>query len=210
LYPPEQDPENYYEDAEYEYEEVGPAGNKTLLQTSLAFVAGGCAVFLCMSLCGLLLGAVWLLDSSSTVAAVEGSEVGVTFEEPAFPTEAVVNEQQMQLTILEVNRDAALEAIPPVEGTETIIVTIELVNLGAEEAVFDERDFILVNEVEEMYEPALGAISRRDGALGRGTLPPNEGLEGRLVFQVLAGEPDLRLVWQPSGRDVEPRYIYLE
>jgi hypothetical protein len=69
---------------------------------------------------------------------------------------------------------------------------------------------MLVNGDENAYEPAVGAINIRDGALGRGTLPPNEGLEGRLVYEVLAGEVDLRLVWEPAGREATARYIYLE
>jgi len=211
LYPPEQNPEYY--DADYEYEEINGGGlkNNALLQSTLAFVGGGCLVFLCMSACVLLGVALWTLDQTA-IAAVppEGSDIGLSFDEPAFPDESVTNEEGMQLTILDVNRNAALDSIPPVEGREVIIVTIELVNFGSDQAGFDERDFLLVNSLEEAYMPSIGVISSRDGALGRGTLPPNEGLEGRLVYEVAAGELDLRLVWEPSGADVQPRYIYLE
>ena len=65
---------------------------------------------------------------------------------------------------------------------------------------------MLLNGSEAAYAPALGAVT---GALGRGTLPPGEGLEGRLVFEVIANEVDLRLLWEP-GRDAQPRYLYLE
>jgi hypothetical protein len=213
MYPPEQNPETYYEEADYEYEEMdeGVSRSGSLLQMALAFASGGCLVFICMSVCGVLAAALWVLDPTAIAAPTpEGSDIGITFEEPAFPDEAVVNEQQVQLTILDINRNAAVEGIQPVEGREVIIVTIELVNLGTEEASFNERDFVLVNEEEKGYEPTVGAINIRDGALGRGTLPPNEGLEGRLVYEIVAAETNLRLVWEPSGRDVTPRYIYLE
>jgi hypothetical protein len=211
LYPPEQNPETYYEDADYEYEENGWGGRNNTLQTALAFVGGGCLVFVCMSFCVLLGAALWVLDPTATAAVPpEGGDIGLSFDEPAFPDESVVNEQGAQLKILDVNRNAALESVTPVEGREIVIVTIELVNLGSEDISFNERDFLLVNGLEEAYEPMVGAINIRDGALGRGTLPPNEGLEGRLVYEIIANELDLRLVWDPAERDVQPRYIYLE
>jgi hypothetical protein len=81
-----------------------------------------------------------------------------------------------------------------------------LTNLGAEEEVqFNERDFLLLNTANAAYPPRSGDVI--DGALGRGTLPPGEGLEGRLVFEVIAGEVDLVLAWEGEGGS---RYIYLE
>jgi hypothetical protein len=210
LYPPEQEAE-IYEEADYEYEEINDRSNGARLQTVLAFLAGGCLVFICMSVCGLLTAGLWVVDPfSDTTEAAEGSDIGLSFDDPAFPDEPVTNEQQVKLTILDVNRNAALETIPPTEGREIIIVTIELVNLGDEEVDFNERDFMLLNSFEEAYEATVGAITIRDGSLGRGSLPPNEGLEGRLVFEVISGELDLRLLWEPPGRDVTRRYIYLE
>ncbi|MCB0197487.1 MAG: DUF4352 domain-containing protein [Anaerolineae bacterium] len=208
MYPPEQGPEEYYDDGDYEYiDDANP--QKSLLQTSLAFIAGGCLVFICIGTCLFLGGFLWILDPGGGAVAsapVEGGDIGLSFNDPAFPGEAVVNDLGMQVTVLETNRNASLESLPPVQGRETIIVTIELVNLGDEEASFNERDFFLVNAYEEVYEPALGAVT---GALGRGTLPPNEGLEGRLVYEVIEGELDLQLLWD-VGRDSEPRYIYIE
>jgi len=211
FYPPEQAPEEdyYYDEGEYEYyEDDEEGGGGSLLQSIVAFVAGGCLVFLCMSFCLLMLAALWIIDPSAGLSATPppGSDIGLAFEEPAFPGEPVVNEQNLQLTILEVNRNAAVETIPQVEGREIIIVTVELVNLGEEDAAFNERDFMLVNSFDEAYAPALGAVA---GSLGRGTLPPGEGLEGRLVYEIIANEVDLRLLWDP-GRDAQPRYLYLE
>ena len=81
-----------------------------------------------------------------------------------------------------------------------------MVNLGEEAATFNERDFVLLNAVEEAYLPTVGAV---DGALGRGSLPPGEGLEGRLVFETIANEFDLVLLWEPGGV-AQPRYLWLE
>jgi hypothetical protein len=213
MYPPEQNPEGdyYYEEGEYEYEDVddGRRSGGFFLQTALAFFAGGCLMFLCLSFCGLLLATGWTLDLGAGLAAsapIPGSDIGLFFDDPAYSDERVVNEQNLQLVILEVNRNAALETMPAVEGREIIIVTIELLNLGEEKAIFNERDFMLLNGFEEVYAPALGAIA---GSLGRGDLPPGEGLEGRLVFEVKQGESDLRMLWEPAP-DAEPRYIYLE
>lgn len=207
MYPPEQGPETYYDEGDFEYIEDDGSG-KSWLQTALAFIAGGCLVFICIGACFTMSGFLWILDpgASSASTAPESSDIGLFFDDPAFPGEPVVNDEGMQLTVLETNRNASLEAIPAVEGRETIIVTVELVNLGEEDATFNERNFLLVNSFEEVYEPALGAVT---GALGRGTLPPNEGLEGRLVYQIIEGELDLRLLWEGS-RNSDPRYLFIE
>lgn len=207
MYPPEQGPEEYYDDGDYEYIDDDGANKGSVWQTSMAFVAGGCLMLLCLGGCVTMAGFLWVLDPGASASApAESSDIGLTFDEPAFPGEAVVNDQSLQVTVLETNRNASLEALPPVQGQETVIVTVELVNLGDEDATFNERDFLLLNSYEEAYEPALGAVT---GALGRGTLPPNEGLEGRLVYQVIENELDLRLLWD-VGRDSSPRYLYIE
>ena len=213
LYPPEQSPESdyYYDEGEYEYYDNDDNGHDTsgaLLQTAFAFFAGGCLVFLCMSFCGLVLAGLWILDpgGSSAATPIPGADAGLSFAAPAFPDESVINEKNMQLSILDVNRNAAVETIPQAEGREVIIITIELLNLGEEDSIFNERDFMLINSFNDAYAPALGAVT---GALGRGSLPPGEGLEGRLVFEVIAGEVELILLWEP-GQGAEPRYIYLQ
>ncbi len=210
FYPPEQNPEeDYYDEVEYEIEEGDyTRSGDTLVQRILIFFAGGCLVFLCMSCCGLLGIGLWWLDPGNSLSStpIPGSDIGLSFDDPAFPDESVVNDQKIKLTILEVNRNAALPTVPTVEGRELIVTTIELVNLGEEDLSFNERDFVLLNRFEEAYAPTPGVI---DGALGRGSLPVGTGLEGRLVFEVIAGELDLILVWD-SGPDSEPRYIWLE
>ena len=210
--PPEQNPEDdYYEEADYDYEyedEDYESSGNTLAQPGLMFCAGGCLVFLCMSCCILLGAGLWLLDPGSSMVAtpVPGSEIGLVFDDPAYPDESVVNEQNVKLTILDVNRNASLPTGPQVEGNEQIVVTVELVNLSQDDTNFNERDFMLLNRFEEGYVATPGVV---DGALGRGILPPDSGLEGRLVFEVAPSEFELVLVWD-GGTDSESRYIYLE
>lgn len=209
--PPPHNPEGdyYYDDDDYDYEEYDDtaSGNSTM-RLGLSFLGGGCLASLCIGLCVLAFGALWITDPSlglSEPTPIPGSDIGLSFEDPAFSNEAVVNDKNVQLSILEVNRNAVVESIPQVEGREVIIVTIELVNRGEENTNFNERDLKVLNGFQDAYEPSLGAIA---GALGRGTLPPNEGLEGRLVYEVVTGEPDLRLLWEAP--DSAPRFIYLQ
>ena len=212
-YPPQQNPEEEdyydYDDFDYDYDDDDDDESGSNLTKILAFVlGGGCLIFLCVVCCGLVGAGLWYLDpgSSLVATAIPGSDIGLSFNEPAFPDESVVNESNMKLTILEVNRNAALAAVVPTEGSELIIVTIELVNLGTEETNFNERDFTLLNANEEAYQPLPGVV---DGALGRGSLPPAAGLEGRLVYEVPAGQADLVLQWD-GGADTQLRYIWLE
>lgn len=208
-YPPQQGPEDdYYEDADYEYEDEGEGSGSSLLKYGLIFLGAGCLIFLCIACCGIVAAGLLAYDPTSLFAPtpIPGSELGLKFEEAANPDESVVNDQKTKLTILDVNRNASLATVPPTEGLELIVVTVELVNLGDQEAKFNERDFLLLNQNEEAYEALTGG-NIIDGVLGRGTLPPGEGLEGRMVFQVRAGERDLVLAWE--GEDGS-RYIYLE
>lgn len=213
FYPPPHNPEDDYydeDDVEYELEEdeeyAGPGD--TTARRVMIFLAGGLLVFLCMCCCLLVGAGLWFLDPGGGLLAatpMPGSDIGLAFDDPAFSDETVVNDQQVQLSILDVNRNASLVAIPQVEGRELIIVTVEMVNLGEEEITYNERDFLLLNQFEEAYTPTSGVI---EGSLNRGTLPPSEGLEGRLVFEVIAGEPQLILAWE--GADSAVRYIEIE
>lgn len=208
-YLPEQGPEDdYYEEGEYDYEDEEENGSQSpLFKYGVPCLVVGCLIFLCLGCCGIMAVGFYALDPTSLLAPtpIPGSDLGLNFDEAANPDEAVVNDQQTRLAILDVNRNAALENMPPIEGRELIIVTVEVVNIGNEEIKFNERDFLLLNQDEEAYEPLTGGVI--DGVLGRGTLPPGEGLEGRLVFQIRAGEADLVLAWEGEGGS---RYIYLE
>ncbi len=208
-FPPTRGPEEY-DDYEYDEEYVDEQEASSLVQRMLLFSSGGCLVFVCIGCCILSLAGLWILDPGGGLASTPPaeSELGLTFDDPAFQDEAVVNEENVQLRVLEVNRNVALPNYAPVEGRELVVITIELINLGSEEISYNEGDFILINQFEEAYtvSPAASAV---DGALGRGKLRPNEGIEGRLVFDVLAGEVNLILGWE-GGRNVQARYIFIE
>jgi hypothetical protein len=211
FYPPENNPEDeYYDEDDYEFEGDNGDSGGSLLQRSLIFLGGGCLVFLCIGCCLLFVAGLFVVDPTTLFAPtpIPGSELGLSFDDPAFPDESVVNDKNVKLTIQEVNRNAAPPAnATPIEGREFIIVTIELLNLGESDIDFNERDFYLLNSREEAYEPVAGA-DVGDGALGRGTLPPGQGLEGRLEFEVIAGEGDLMLNWDDG--ESGSRYIFLE
>ncbi len=208
--PPARNPESeYYDNGDYEYEESNGSSSSPFTNPLVTFFAGGCLVFVCISFCALLVAALWIADSSLGLTGgtpIPGSDIGLTFEDPAFATESVVNDDGLKLTIKDVNRNASVEKIPPVQGREVIIVTVELLNAGTKDVTYDERNFKLLNASQAAYQPAVDAIA---GALGHGSLPANEGLEGRLVFETVANEADLRLLMEP-GKEGKPRYIYLQ
>ena len=208
-YPPQGPPEEYYyEDDydEYEYED-DEGGSNNMVRYALFFVGGGCLVFLCMACCLLGVAGLWAWDASMAATPVPGSDVGLSFDAPAYLNEPVVNDQNVRLTVLRVDRNASLPTVPQVEGREVIIVTLELENLNPDQdAQYSTSDFLLLNDYQEAYVPTAGE-NIIDGALVRGTLRPDEGLQGRLVFEVLADEPVLALTWEP--RDSTSRYVEL-
>lgn len=200
----------YYEDVDYEFEGAGPGAGTgpSLVQQIAVFFTCGCLGFLCASACAGILTVAWIFDAGSGLVetSVPGSDLGLAYENPALPIETVANESGMQLSIVDVNRNASLEAIPSVEGRETIIVTVELANLSSDSVAFDgATDFLLLNAEELAYRPKSNAV---DGELGQEMLAPGEGVQGRLAFEIIADEVDLILVWEPEGS--QARYIYLE
>ncbi len=205
---PEADYDEYEYDDDYYDDEDGT--RDSLIQRILIFISGGCLVFICMGACFVFSIGLWTLDPTSALfpATLPGSDIGLDFFEPAFPDETVVNDESQQLRLFEVNRNATIPGVPLIEGQETIVITLELVNLSSDTASFSDSDFFLINQNSEQYaiSPAAPAV---EGYLGRGSLEPNEGIEGRLVFDVRAGEFDLVLEWA-GGRDVAPRYMYIE
>ncbi|MBN1992669.1 MAG: DUF4352 domain-containing protein [Anaerolineae bacterium] len=210
-YPPEYPPENdyYYDEADYEYEDEDhfEAADNSIIRYALAFFGGGCLVFLCMSCCFLLAAGLWALDASVAATPIPGSEFGLSFDDPAYVQEPVVNDQTVQLVVLEVNRNVSLPTLPVVEGREWVVVTVELENLSNEEVPYSEKDFLLLNRVEDAYQTTSGE-TLVEYALGRGDLKPEQGTEGRLVFEIIAGEPELTLAWET--RDSTPRFVLLQ
>jgi hypothetical protein len=210
-YPPQQAPEGDYDEYEYEddYYDDNIKGD-SIAQRLLIFISGGCLVFICTGCCLLMIMGLWILDPGSGLLAtpLPGSDLGLTFDEPAYPDEAVVNDQQVKLSILTVNRNVSLLGVTPVEGQELTVVTIELINLSDETISYSSNDFRLINSQEQAYatSPAMAAV---DNPLGRGSLEPTQGIQGRLVFDLIAGETDLVLEWQ-GDRNAQPRYIYVE
>lgn len=209
-YPPEADYE--YDENDYEYQEDngGDQANNSLIKYALAFFAGGCLIFLCMACCIGLAGGLWTLDGLLAATPVPGSDIGLSLDEPAMVDDAVVNEQNMRLTLTEVNRNVTLPTIPANPGRELIVLTIELENLSSEDVKYSLEDFTLINVNDEAYQPTAGDTLIQ-GALKRsGKLGTEKSIEGRLVFEVVAGEPELTLAWQPEGDNVQTRFIALQ
>jgi hypothetical protein len=211
-YPPEQAPEADYEydENDYEYQEDAPAsGSGGLLNYLLAFVGGGCLIFICISCCALLAAGAWTLGGTLSPTPAPGSDIGLSSDDPADMRDAVVNEQNVRLTVQEVNRNVKLPAVPAVQGRELVAVTVSLENTGSAEVKYSERDFLLLNRMGDAYKSLPGSTII-DQPLDKGSIRSEEGVEGRLVFEVLAGEPELTLSWNGNGSNVNPRFIALQ
>lgn len=213
-YPPPPNPESgyydneAYEDYEVEYEEPASSGS-SVMPFVLGCGVGGCTTLLALGLCAIMLMGLWVLDPGSELFAPSypGDDIGLTLNDPARPSQEVVNEQGIRLNIVDVNRNAQSNTIPQTEGVEIIVLTVELENLSNDEVAYDdERHFNLLNQTDGFYEPTPGAI---DGALGIGNLDAGDGTQGRLVFQILADEQGLILEWD-MGEPSTPRYIELQ
>ena len=212
-YPPQNAPEGEYDQYEYEddyYDDDNNLSGDSMPQRLLIFISGGCLVFICMGCCLLTLTGLWVLDPGSSLVStpIPGNDLGLSFETPAYPDESIVNDELMRLTLFEVNRNVEIPNVAPIPEQETLVLTIELVNLGEEEVSFNETEFRLINSQEQAYaiSTSSGLV---DGALGRGRLEPGQGIEGRLVYDLALGETNLILEWE-GGHEVQPRYMYVQ
>jgi hypothetical protein len=211
-YPPEQPPEAGDEYDEYEYEErqTGNGSESSTIKYALAFLGGGCLVFLCMCCCLVAATGMWSLSGVLSPTPIPGSDKALSLDDPAGPKEAVVNEQNVRLTVREVSRNVTLPTVPPVQGREVVVITIPLENRGQTEVNYKLDDFSLLNRNEEEYV-AMAGSNLTEGALKtKGKLAAEESLEARLVFEVLAGEPDLTLVWKSEQENGQSRFIALQ
>jgi hypothetical protein len=141
---------------------------------------------------------------------VPGSDIGLSLDEPAVVDDAVVNEQNMRLTLREVNRNVTLPTIPANPGRELIVLTIELENLSSQDVKYTLGDFSLINTNDEAYQPTADDTLIQGALKKSGKLGAEKSIEGRLVFEVVAGEPELTLAWQPEGDNVQTRFIALQ
>jgi len=141
--------------------------------------------------------------------------IGMSRISPAPMGQAVVADNQIEITVLRVERDAwpKIQQINPFnpkpkEGMEYIIVTLRVRNLGdpTKTKRVSQLDFRVVGEKGVIYEPPFGLILAKPlnaEIFGGGVL------EGQLGFQVEQGEKNLVLIYD-SGLDTTARYLSLE
>jgi hypothetical protein len=208
-YPPPSNPEEHYDEYEdYELEDENEGSGSSAMTFVFGCFSGGCATFIVLCFCLILPAGLWILDPGSDMftTSYPGDDIGLTFEQPAHSDQSVVNDQGIELTIVVLNRNASSNTIEQQEGTELIIVTVQLKNLSSETFDYDdERDFKLLNQTNGFYDLIPGAV---EDTLGIASLPAKDGKQGRLVFRIVAAETGLVLEW--SNPDSLPRHIELE
>jgi hypothetical protein len=207
--PPEAGDE-YDEYEEYEENQAGNGSGNSTIKYALAFLGGGCLVFLCLCCCLVAFTGLWTVSDMLSPTPIPGSDIGISFDDPAGPRDDVINEQNVRLSVREISRNVTLPTVPPVQGREVVVVTIEIENRSQAEVSYKLDDFSLLNRNEEEYV-AMAGSNLIEGALKtKGKLDAEESLDARLVFEILAGEPELTLVWISGEEGNQTRFIALQ
>ena len=136
--------------------------------------------------------------------------VGLTRANPARLGKPVVNDQEVECTVLGVERGIALEWESPEEGNEFIAITLRLRNLGSTDQTrrYAPSDFRVVGARGMIYDRML-FLSTLDDALGSGEFFGGAEVTGKIIQEAGIGETNLVLIWDP-GPGSSARYLSLE
>lgn len=136
--------------------------------------------------------------------------MGLTRANPASLGQPVVNDQRVECTVLSVERGVTLEFERPSEGTEFILITLRLRNLGPPDKTrrYNSTDFRVVGSRGVIYD-RMFFLSTLDNALGSGEFFGGAEVTGKIVQEAGIGESDLILIWDP-GPGSSARYLSVE
>jgi len=141
--------------------------------------------------------------------------VGMTRDRPAPAGQLVVADNEIEVTVLKLERDAwarihgmNLFNPEPGEGMEYILATLRVTNLGdpAKTKSISSLHFRAVGDKGVIYDSPLMVVLEKELSVelfGGGTS------EGQLALEVGQGEGNLVLIYD-SGLDTEARYLSLE
>lgn len=177
---------------------------------AIALVLG--LVFLCVAIPLLGLGGLCSFVASLPTPAPTPiyESVGLTRANPAPFGEPVVNDEDVECTVLGAERGVALEWESPEEDKEFIGITLRLRNLGAMDQTrrYDPTHFRVVGARGVIYD-RIFFLSTLDHALGSGEFFGGAEATGKIVQEVGIGEANLVLIWDP-GLGSSARYLSLE
>ena len=169
-------------------------------------------LFMCMAVPLLGLGGLCSFVASLPAPAARAtySPVGLTREDPAPVGQPVVNDQEVECTVLGVERGIALEWENPEKGNEFIVITLRLRNLGSTDQTrrYAPSDFRVVGARGVIYD-RMFFLSTLDEALGSGEFFGGAEVTGKIIQEAGIGETNLVLIWDP-GPGSTARYLSLD
>jgi len=136
--------------------------------------------------------------------------VGLTRANLAPLGELVVNDQEVECTVLGVERGISLEWESPEEGNEFISIALRLRNLGSADQTrhYAPSDFRVVGARGVIYD-RMFFLSTLDDALGSGEFFGGAEVTGKIIQEAGIGETNLVLIWDP-GPGSSARYLSLD
>jgi len=137
--------------------------------------------------------------------------IGFTRFAPAPFGQPVVNDQEIECTVLDVKRGPRSGYANPHEGREWIIITIRLRNLCArcETRYYAPHEFRIVGVSGVIYDTHW----RSDFTLPSGEFFRGAEVTGKLLMEAGIGETGLMLIWDPGAfifSDPSARYLSLQ
>jgi hypothetical protein len=144
----------------------------------------------------------------SIPADTEGTEETLVSKKPKGHAigEEIKFLEWINLTVTNVERSKGNERSRPRTGSEYIIVTVKIDNIGKENFQYESYSFGLVNSQGKNINEDSGSLIDAGTYLQPGELKPGESVTGTITFQQPIGEQGLQVKFQsryaemPSAR----------
>jgi Domain of unknown function (DUF4352) len=113
------------------------------------------------------------------------------------------------LTVTKVEKSRGNEKSKPRGGSEYMIVSVKIENIGDHDFRYNTYSFALVNNKGQMFDEDVTATIDLDTYLGQGDLKKGENVTGTITFQRPISETGLQVFFQSGYADLPTAKIDL-
>lgn len=133
-------------------------------------------------------------DSASTEAKEEKPKEETKTE---FNVGEKIELEGTMLTVSKVEKSKGSEFETPKEGSEYVIVHLDIENGSEENISYNPFDYTLQNSQGQVVDSTFSMVNE-DSALESGELTPKGKVSGSVIFEAPVGDAGLKLIYTPN------------